>query len=148
MFPWYDSWPKKVKKAIEYPSITLHKHFEEIVEKNVDHPFLSILGLKYSYREVDDSANKFANALIGLGVKKGDKIGLFGPNIPQWAIAFFGILKAGAVVVPISPLLGSEDLRHIIQDSETTLMVALDLLYPSLEEACIDCPSTSHHISK
>ncbi|MFX1506899.1 MAG: AMP-binding protein [Promethearchaeota archaeon] len=146
MFPWYDSWPKKVKKTIEYPSITLHKHFEKIVEKNVDHPFLSILGLNYSYREVDDSANKFAKALIGLGVKKGDRIGLFCPNIPQWAIAFFGILKAGAVVVPISPLLGSEDLRYTIQDSEATLMVALDLLYPSLEEACLNCPAVKNII--
>jgi long-chain acyl-CoA synthetase len=146
MFPWFDSWPKKVKKTIEYPSLALHKHFENIVEKNVDHPFLSILGIKYSYREVDDSANKFANALIGLGIKKGDKIGLFSPNIPQWAITFFGILKAGAVVVPISPLLGSEDLRHTIQDSEITLIVALDLLYPSLEEVCIDCPAMKNII--
>ena len=137
---WYKSWPNNVKKEIQYPSITLHKHFEKIVKKNTDYPFLSILGMNYSYIEVDESANKLANALIGLGVKRGDKIGLFGPNIPQWPIAFFGILKAGATVVPISPLLGSEDLKHIIQDSEITMMVALDLLYPLLKEVCVDCP--------
>ncbi len=145
-FQWYKSWPKNVKKVIDYPSITLHKHFEEIVEKNADYPFLSILGMNYSYAKVDESANKFANALIGLGVKRGDKIGLFSPNIPQWPIAFFGILKAGATVVPISPLLGSEDLRHTIQDSEIRMMVALDLLYPSLKEVCIDCPAMKNII--
>lgn len=145
-FLWYKSWPKNVRKNIDYPSITLHKHFERIVEKNTDQTFLSIIGLNYSYEEVDESANKFANALIGLGVKRGDKIGLFSPNIPQYAIAFFGILKAGAVVVPISPLLGSLDLRHTIQDSEITMMVVLDLLYPTLEEACIDCPAIKNII--
>jgi long-chain acyl-CoA synthetase len=139
-FQWYKSWPKNVRKNIDYPSITLHKHFERIVKKNADLPFLSIRGLTYSYIEVDESANKFASALIGLGVKKGDKIGLFSPNIPQWTIAFFGILKTGATVVPISPLLGSEDLRHTIQDSQIKMIVALDLLYPSLKEVCADCP--------
>jgi long-chain acyl-CoA synthetase len=143
---WYKSWPKKVRKKIKYPSITIHRHFEKIVEKNTNHPFLSILGLTYSYTEVNELANKFANALISLGVKKGDKIGLFSPNIPQWPITFFGILKAGATVVPISPLLGSQDLKHTIQDSETKMIVALDLLYPKLKEVCIDCPAMKNII--
>jgi long-chain acyl-CoA synthetase len=143
---WYKSWPKKVRTKIEYPSITIHRHFEKIVGKNTNHPFLSILGFTYSYTEVDELANKLANALISLGVKKGDKIGLFSPNIPQWPITFFGILKAGATVVPISPLLGSQDLKHTIQDSETKIIVALDLLYPKLKEVCIDCPAMKNII--
>jgi long-chain acyl-CoA synthetase len=59
---------------------------------------------------------------------------------PQWAIAFFSILKTEAIVVPISPLLGSEDLKHLIQDSKIKMMFVLDLLYPTLPEVCSECP--------
>ena len=54
-FAWYKSWPKSVKKSIKYPKITLHKNFEKIVEKNGDFPFLSILGISYTYREINES---------------------------------------------------------------------------------------------
>ncbi|MHA1966318.1 MAG: AMP-binding protein [Candidatus Hodarchaeales archaeon] len=140
-FTWYKSWPKSVKKSITYPTITVHKNFEKIVEKNGDFPFLSILGISYTYREINESANKLANGLLSLGIEKGDKIGIFSPNLPQWVIAFFGILKSGAIVVPISPLLGSEDLKHTIQDSEAKMIIALDILYPTIEEVCTDCES-------
>jgi long-chain acyl-CoA synthetase len=137
---WYNSWPKNVNKHIEYPDITLHEHFENLVQKNKNLPFLSILGINFTYTQVNEQANRMANALLKMGIKKGDKIGIFAPNLPQWAITFFSILKAGAVVVPISPLLGSEDLKHLIQDSEIKIMFVLDLLYPTLPEVCAECP--------
>lgn len=139
-FIWYNSWPKNVRKHIEYPNVTLHEHFESIVQKNQENPFLSILGINFTYKDVNDQANRLASALLKMGISKGDKIGIFAPNIPQWAVAFFGILKSGAVVVPISPLLGSEDLKHLILDSNIKLIIALDILYPNLAEVCPDCP--------
>ena len=137
---WFNSWPKNVRKQIEYPDITLHEHFENLVQKNPNLPFLSILGINFTYTQVNEQANRLAQALLRMGVKKGDKIGIFAPNLPQWAIAFFGILKTGAIVVPVSPLLGSEDLKHLIQDSELKIMFVLDLLYPTLPEVCAECP--------
>ena len=139
-YTWFNSWPKNVRRHIEYPVITLHDHFENIVNKIPDHPFLSILGMEFTYIEVNDQANRLASALRKMGAEKGDKIGIFAPNIPQWAVAFFGILKAGCVVVPISPLLGSEDLKHLIQDSDIKVLIALDILYPTLAEVCPKCP--------
>ncbi|MHA1995968.1 MAG: AMP-binding protein [Candidatus Hodarchaeales archaeon] len=137
---WYNSWPEGVRKHIDYPNVTLHEHFEDIVKKNQDHPFLSILGINYSYGEVNEQANRFANALLKRGISKGDKVGIFAPNIPQWAVAFFGILKTGATAVLISPLLGSEDLKYLILDSDIKMILALDLLYPKLADDCFDCP--------
>jgi long-chain acyl-CoA synthetase len=137
---WFKSWPKDVKKHLEYPSICLHKHFEEKVRKNSEHSFLSILGINFTYSTINTQANRLANALLKIGIKKGDKIGIFAPNIPQWAVAFFGILKSGGTVVPISPLLGSADLKHLIQDSDIKAIIALDVLYPTLAEVCPDCP--------
>ncbi len=137
---WYKSWPEGVRKHLDYPNITIHTHFELAVNKNKNHPFLSILGMDYSYVEINDQANRLANALLNRGISKGDKVGIFAPNIPQWVVAFYGILKTGATTVLISPLLGSEDLKHIILDSELKMIIALDLLYPKLAEDCFDCP--------
>ncbi len=137
---WYKSWPDGVRKHLDYPNITIHAHFEDTVRRNPDYPFLSILGMNYSYSEINDQANRLANALLKRGISKGDKIGIFAPNIPQWVVAFYGVLKTGATVVLISPLLGSEDLKHIILDSEIKLIIALDLLYPKLADDCFDCP--------
>jgi long-chain acyl-CoA synthetase len=94
------------------------------------------MGNDYSFSEVNESASKFASALIKLGVEKGDRVGIFMPNIPQFVIAFFGILKIGATVVPISPLYGTEDILNTITDSKIKAIVGLDFLYPSVIEAC------------
>jgi len=133
---WFKSWPKGVGKNLEYPSKSVHKMFEEVVEKNPDLTYLSVMGNDYSYSGINESASKFASALIKLGVTKGDRVGIFMPNIPQFVIAFFGILKIGATVVPISPLYGTEDILNTITDSNIKAIVGLDFLYPSVIEAC------------
>ncbi len=143
---WYKSWPKGVRKVIDYPSITLHDHFNNIAEKNKDLSFMSLRGIEFSYKEVNLYSTKFAAALKQLGIYKGDRVGLFMPNIPQFIISFFGILKAGAIVVPISPIYGSEDLRHMLKDSNIKTVVSLDFLYPTLEEVCPDCTDLEHII--
>ena len=122
------------KKVIEIPDSTVHGIFEEYVKKNSDLPFLSLLGIDYSYSKVNDMANRFATALIELGVKKGDRIAIFMPNLHQFVIAFFGILKTGATVVPISPLYGPSDLEKTIKNIDLKGIVALDILYEKVEE--------------
>jgi len=141
---WYKSWPKGVRKELDYPLVSVHDHFEKLVTKNAERTYLSILGLDYSYAEVNDQANKFASALVSLGVNKGDRIGIFMPNIPQFVISFFGILKAGAIAVPISPLYGSRDMRFVLKDASIKLIVALDLLFPTLQEVCPECVEFSN----
>lgn len=131
--PWDVSWPKGVRKHLKYPQKSLHHVFEEAVIRNQDRPYLSILGMEFSYNKVNELANRFASALISKGYGIGDRIGLFLPNLPQFVFAFFGILKTGATVVPISPLYGKEDLKKCIEDSQISAIVGLDLLYPSLE---------------
>ncbi len=132
-------WPTGVKKKLNYPSITIHQQFEKLVDKNSELTYLSLLGIEYSYAEVNHMANKLAAALIKLGVEKGDRVGLFMPNILQYVIGFFGILKMGAIVVPISPIYGSEDLKFQLKDSGVKIIILLDLLYPQFEEVCQEC---------
>src|SRR6056297_3088308 len=108
--PYFKYWPDGVKKYVDYPNITIQEHFVKKAEQNKNRTYLSILGVDYSYQRVDEESSRLAQAFIEKGIKKGDRIGLFMPNIPQYVIAFIGILKAGATVVPISPLYGEMEL--------------------------------------
>ena len=137
---WYKSWPKGIKKVIEIPNATVHGIFEEYAQKNAEEPFLSLLGIEYTYAKVNDMASRFASALIELGVKKGDRIAIFMPNLHQFVIAFFGILKTGATVVPISPLYGPSDLEKTIKNIDLKGIVALDILYEKVEETKVEIP--------
>ena len=65
---WYKSWPKGIEKVIDIPNTTVHEIFEQYANKNPDLPFLSLLGIDYSYFKVNDMADRFACALIDLGV--------------------------------------------------------------------------------
>jgi long-chain acyl-CoA synthetase len=78
---------------------------------------------------LDSLSNQFAHALIKLGVKKDDRVALFLPNVPQFIIAYFGILKAGAVATAISPLHREREVEYQLCDSEAGTIIALDSLY-------------------
>jgi len=105
-----------------------------------------------SYSEVEDITSRFAAALVGLGLKKGDRVGLFSPNTPQFVASYYGIMKAGGIVVPCSPLYKEKELENQLRDSGATIVVAAnDMvqgndLYASLE-ACRDRLSLAHVIT-
>ena len=96
-------------------------------------------GRNFTYLELDDLSSRFASALVSLGVKRGNRVAIFMPNTPQFVFAFFGILKAGAIVVNNNPLYKERELEHQINDSGAEVIVALsDVvkgkdLYESLE---------------
>jgi long-chain acyl-CoA synthetase len=96
-------------------------------------------GRDMSYSEVDELSSRFASALKGLGIQKGDRVAVFLPNIPQFVIAYFGILKAGGIVVTCSPLYKERELEHQLKDSGSNVIVAArdvvkgNDLYASLE---------------
>lgn len=85
------------------------------------------LGKKFTWAELGDAANAFAKGLQMMGVTEGQKVGLFLPNCPYFLVAYYGALKAGATVVNYNPLYSEKQLEHQIEDSETDIMVTLDL---------------------
>jgi len=105
-----------------------------------------------TYAEVDDQSSRFASALVSLGVKKGDRVAVFMPNIPQFVIAYFGILEAGAIVVACNPLYREGELEHQLRDSGSEVVVATrdvvkgNDLYKSLE-GCRDRLKLKHVIT-
>jgi len=81
-------------------------------------------GRNLSYSEVDDISSRFASALVSLGLKKGDRVAVFMPNIPQLVISFYGILKAGGVVVMCNPIYKERELEHQLGDCGAEIVVA------------------------
>ena len=86
----------------------------QTVAKAPDAPFLHFLGRTFSYRDIHEEARSFAAGLIAKGIGPGDRVGLFLPNVPIYASAYYGAMMAGAVVVNFSPLYIVDELAHLM----------------------------------
>jgi long-chain acyl-CoA synthetase len=128
--PWIDFYETGVPSSLTYPEMTLGSVLERTAKKYPDQPALFFYGKKITYRELDSLANRFARALIELGVKKGDRVSLMLPNIPQMVIAYYGTLRIGAVAVPTNPLYHEHELEVQLKDSGASTLVAVDMFYP------------------
>jgi long-chain acyl-CoA synthetase len=122
-------WPKDVPRNISYPAVPLQGILQKTVESYSANAAIGYAGKEITYAQLDEAASQFANALASLGVKKGDRVAVFLPNIPQFIIAYFGILKAGAVVTAISPLHREREVEYQLSDSGAETIVALDSLF-------------------
>ena len=102
--PWLKQYDKGVPYHIDYPPVPLFYFLEESARKYPDTTCTIFKGAKITYREMNAITDSLAAGLAELGVKKGDRVGLFMPNTPQFVMAYFAILKAGGVVVATNPL--------------------------------------------
>lgn len=114
------------------PVEPLWTHFDAAVATFGSRPCLEFLGRHYRYADVGQMVNAAAKGLQQIGVGPGTKVGLCLPNCPYYVVFYFAVLKAGATVVNYNPLYPERELQHLIEDSETDLMVTLDLalIYP------------------
>ncbi|WDA42335.1 AMP-binding protein [Erythrobacter sp. BLCC-B19] len=106
---------------------TLPALLERTLAMNPQAPFLHFLGRTYSYAQIHKEAKAFALGLQAIGIAKGDRVGLFLPNVPIYAAAYYGAMMAGAVVVNFSPLYSVEELSWQVGDSGTKVLVTLDV---------------------
>ena len=131
--PWFKFWPVGVRKHIDFPEIPLQELLMKSAREFPEKTAIFYFDKGMTYRELNNLSDKFAAALDGLGVKKGDKVAIFLPNIPQFVISYYGIVKTGAIVTAISPLYKEREVEHQLNDSEAETIVVLDALYPILE---------------
>ncbi len=129
-FPWTKFYEQGVPAHIEYPDTSLGGVLANTASRFPDRPAMLFYGTKITYAELDNLTNKFAHALIGLGVKKGDRVALMLPNIPQMVIAYYGALKTGAIVVATNPLYHEHELEVQLKDCGAETLVAVDMFYP------------------
>lgn len=134
MFPWYGHYDEGVPHEIEYPSIPLHGLLEATARKYPNTACTIFKGARLSYRKLNRLADRIAAGLAAMGVKKGDRVGIFMPNTPQFAMTFFGILKAGGVVVATNPLYSAREIEHQINDAGVQVMVVMSNFYNLIKE--------------
>lgn len=110
-----------------FEALSLPAMFERTTRANPGAPFLHFLGRTYSYGQIYAAAEHFAAGLEEAGLARGDRVGLFLPNVPIYAAAYYGAMMAGAVVVNFSPLYSVEELAWQVGDSGTRVLVTLDV---------------------
>ena len=134
--PWIHSYPAGVRWDAPLPARHVSVLFDEACARWAEQPALEFMGRRFTYRELHGLVERFAAGLRRLGVQPGVHVGLFLPNTPHYIVAFFAVLRAGGVVVNYSPLDVAATLEHKVEDSQTQLMVTLDLaaLYPQMEQ--------------
>jgi len=132
--PWIKSYPDGVHWDAELPLMPVQQLLADAVRRWPDNPAIEFMGRTLSYREFGALADRAAAGFQALGVGPGVHVGLYLPNTPHYPIAFFGVLKAGGIVVNYSPLDAERMLAHKVEDSETDILVTLDLavLYPQM----------------
>src|SRR5207302_9894890 len=116
----------------------LHDFLSNAVRDYPHRPALIFFGQKIRYSELDLVSNRFAHALRSLAVKSGDRVAILLPNAPQCIIAFYGTLKAGAVVVLGSPLSNEEEIGYQLQNSGAQVLLTLNSYREMVERICVD----------
>ena len=128
--PWIRFYEAGVPHTLRYPDVTLGTVLRQTALKFPHHTALLFYGKKIVYSELDALANRFAHALLRLGVGKGDRVALMLPNIPQMVIAYYGTLRLGAIAVPTNPLYHEHELEIQLKDCGAETLVAVDMFYP------------------
>jgi len=131
--PWLASYDPEVKATLSYESIPLPVYLDRAAQSHPDRTAVVFQNLKLSYSRLKDKAERLAGNLQRFGVKKGDRVAIMLPNLPQTIIAYWGVLKAGAIVVMTNPLYMEKELIHHFQDSGSRVLIALDRVWPKIE---------------
>ncbi len=126
-YPWIASYPEGIKWDIPLEVQPLYHLLDETAAKHPQHLFLDFMGKKYSYGDIYQHVCHTAYGLKKHGVDKGTRVGLLLPNCPLFIITYFAILKLGGIVVNYNPLYSLRELQHQVEDSETSLMITLDV---------------------
>ena len=133
---WDKAWPKGISRTPYYPhgEVALTEYLRAWAKQRPQRPAVIFYGHVTTYADLDQQSDRFAALLQAKGVRKGDRVAVFLPNCPQFHIVFFGILKLGAIHVPVSPLSRAFELAYELNDTDAEVIVALDQLAATVEQ--------------
>ncbi|MGP8284647.1 MAG: AMP-binding protein, partial [Desulfomonilaceae bacterium] len=129
---WLKSYRKNVPAEIALEEITLSEALARSASQFPDNPALLFQGTTVTFKQLDEMVSRFANSLISLGLKSGDRVATLLPNLVQIVVAIYGTLRAGGIVVTNNPLYTDRELEHQFKDSGSKLLVSLDLFVPRM----------------
>ena len=132
--PWLKHYDKGVPSHIDYPQVPLFYFLEESARKYPNSPCAIFKHAVITYREMNELTDRLAAGLSELGLKKGDRVGIFMPNTPQFVIAYFAILKMGGVVVATNPLYKPREIEYQVNDAGVEVMLVMSNFYNMMKE--------------
>ena len=124
--PWREHYAHPNPWDMAFPPLSVPQMFEQSVRANGSRPLVDFMGRRFSYAQLHAEALAFATGLQHLGIAKGDRVGLFLPNVPIYVSAYYGAMLAGATVVNFSPLYTVAELTAQVADSGARLLVTVD----------------------
>ena len=125
---WFNSYEQDVKKSVDFNNILIPQYLEESTKNFPDNTALIFQGFTLTFKELNEMVARFAAALKGFGVKKGDSVAILLPNVIPCVVAYYATLKIGGIVVLNNPLYSDRELLHQFNDSDSTFLITLDLL--------------------
>jgi long-chain acyl-CoA synthetase len=130
--PWFTSYPAGIPHTLEpYPETSVFSMLEGSARRFPDRPSMAWFGRHMTYRFLLREVERFSAVLAGMGVKRGDRLGLILPNSPQYVIGYYGTVRIGAVVVGNNPLYTQREMEHQLKDAGIQVVAVLDQLYPN-----------------
>ena len=136
--PWLKHYTKGVPQNVDILPLSVPDFFDQAADKYSNKPALIFYGKKIKFGELKALSNRFAAALVDLGIAKGDTVALYLLNCPQYVIAYLGALKAGAKITPVSPVYTSQELKHQLEDSEAKTLICEDILLDNVEKSGVE----------
>ncbi|NOY69432.1 MAG: long-chain fatty acid--CoA ligase [Deltaproteobacteria bacterium] len=130
----FSSWPEGWPKTLNYSKKPVHYFLENTAKRAPNRIAIHFGGMVLTYGELKILVDRFATALFRLGIQKGDRMAIHLPNCPQFAIAYYALLKIGGVFTPLSPLLSPSEAEHQLSDSGASVLLTLDLLFPGIKD--------------
>lgn len=129
---WAQHWPAGVPREPVYPfgEVKLTDYLRQWATKRPDKPAIVFYGRVLTYAEMDRLSDAFASLLAEHGIRQGDRVAVFLPNCPQFAIAFYGLLKLGCVHTPVNPMFKEHELLYELEDTGAVALLAQDQLMP------------------
>lgn len=121
-------------KFLDFPEKPLYEFLRETTRKNPERVAINFYGREIRFQELNTRTDQLAAALADFGVKKGDRVSLFLENSPQFVVSYFGVLKAGGVVVAANPMFKEDELEYEIKDAGSKVLIAQDILYPKADK--------------
>jgi long-chain acyl-CoA synthetase len=125
--PWLKHYDPQVPPHLTYPCIPLYSLLDETAAKHPTSPCTNFFGSRLTYRQIKELSDRFAASLRRRGIRKGDRVVLLLPNSPQFIVAYYGLLKAGAAIVPLNPLSAERELEFYLTDSEAEVAITIPL---------------------
>lgn len=128
--PWLTQYPPGIPATFEPPNIALPDMLSRAASRFGDNDAITFYGRTMTYLELDAAATRCAQALIDAGVQRGERVVLVLPNVPQAVICYYGVLRAGALVVLTNPLFEAGALVRQVLDAQADTLIALSMFHP------------------